>query len=492
MEKNLSHALEDTGDFYIHYNKIHIGNRSGGRTNLTKTFVEQKQMIAAQVKSEYSRYFNANISNNTIQALAAALDVTQDQFLTILNNNLTKKLQQELSIDKLNKLYTIVKDGNISGFLQKAIDKNSVENLSNAFKVIAEALNLLDKDQGGLGAVLLQSTNSAKSFKQVGNNLSRLLESYKVNNNYRLIRRQSLQSAVKQLQNLSIALQTGKFTSSGKDLTAAGLSTLLLNGLISTQIAEGLAFSSSGKAGNLLYKSILQSVGTKNVTVNSDQKNQFRITGKTDIKATGVNVSLQGYDNGDIGGGILMDIGFSSKFYTGQGFNSNLKEPKGIYGSGSGGTLGEALCAIWDSSIDRYLVYNFFTHEMYQSEFNDLIASRQIMRLFATAGSESDFSQFMLINGRVVSVWSIIQYALSSNLFSSASQGGENQGIVLHIPDRPKVFSANTFEKADSSKTKTMASWTRSRKINSQINSARIYAELHLKNLISAVGNIYT
>jgi len=43
-----------------------------------------------------------------------------------------------------------------------------------------------------LGALLLNSTNNAFSFSDVGVNLSKELEKYKVNNNYRLIRRQSL------------------------------------------------------------------------------------------------------------------------------------------------------------------------------------------------------------------------------------------------------------------------------------------------------------
>jgi len=68
---------------------------------------------------------------------------------------------------------------------------------------------------------------------------------------------------------LAYVLQTGSFKT-GNNLTAKGLSTLLLNGLISTQIAEGLAFSASGKAGSLLYKSILEAVGTQNVEVKSD------------------------------------------------------------------------------------------------------------------------------------------------------------------------------------------------------------------------------
>lgn len=495
MANDLATALEDAGDFYIHYNKINIGDRNNGNKNLTKSFIEQKKIIATQVKKQYSKYFLTNISNNTIQQFGEILDLTNEDFLTKLNNDLTKKLQKQLSIDKLSKLYSIVKNGNISNFLKEAINKDSVNDLSEAFKVIQQALNLLDKDNGGLGAVLLQSTKSATSLKQVGKNLSTLLNNYetKISKDYRLIRRQSLESAVQQLRNLSSALQQGAFISSGNQLSAEGLSTLLLNGLISTQIAEGLAFITSGKAENLLYKAIIQAVGTKAVSVKANQDKQMKITGKTDIKAKGVNISLNGFDSGATGGGITMDIGISSKFYTGQSFNTDLTKPVGVYGSGSGGTLKEALCAIWDNPSDRYLVYNFFTHEMYQSEFNDLIATRQILRLFATAGSESDFVQFMLVNGRIVSIWSIVQYAISSNLSLSSSQGGgKSQGIVLSIPDRPKIFAANTYDLLDQpNETKTIASWNRSHRINSQINKARIYAELHLKNLISSIGNVW-
>jgi len=62
--------------------------------------------------------------------------------------------------------------------------------------------------------------------------------------------------------------------------------------------------------------------------------------GKVDVKASKVNLSMQGYDGGESKGDILIDIGISSKFYAGQSFNSNLKDFKGVYSSGSGGTLG--------------------------------------------------------------------------------------------------------------------------------------------------------
>lgn len=488
---DLAHAFEDASDFYIHYNKINIGSRSN-RSNLTQTFAQQKKLVVAQVKSDYMKYFNANLSNSSIQIMAAAMDLSQEEFLTVLNNDLTNKLQHELSIDKLEKLHTIVKNGDINKFLQDAVKNENVQALSEALKVIAQALNLLDKDKGGLGAILLQATNSAKSFPQVGINLSKLLESYKISNNYRLIRRQSLEAAVRQLQNLATVLREGSFKTSKSKLSAKGLSTLLLNGIISTQIAQGLAFSASGKAGYLLHKAIIQAVGTSQVKVSSDYETAITITGKTDVKASNVNLSLQGYDSGSSGGGILIDLGISSKFYTGQNFNSNLTKPKGTYGSGSGGTLGEAIHAIWGDTIDRYLAYNFFTHEMYKSEFNDLIATRQILRLFATAGSESDFAQFMLVNGRIVSVWDIVRYAISSDLSLSRSQGGD-QGIILTIPNRSNIYAANQYNKIDQPKeNNTIASWNRSRKVNAVINNARIYAELHLNKLIAAIGNIYS
>lgn len=495
---DLTKVFEDAGNFYIHYNKINIGSRSN-TNNLTRTFAEQKKIIASQVKSDYIKNFDANLSNSSIELMSAAVGLTQEEFLTVLNDDLEKKLQNELAIDKLEKLHSIINDKEIDfgKTLNSAVDKKSVEELSKIFEAIASALTLLEKDSGGLGAILLAATKQTdgsfvNSFKAVGDRLSELLDNYKIKNNYKIIKKQSLISAKTQLQNLAYVLKWGKFKSTGSDLTAKGLSRLLLNCLISTSIAEGLSFASLAKSKHLLYKAIIQTVGTAQVLIESDDQEDYKITGKTDIKASGVNLSLQGYDFGQNGGEIKIDIGISSKFYKNQSFNSDLKKPKGVYGSGSGGTLGDALRAIWDNPIDRYLVYNFFTHEMYQPQFNDLIATRQILRLFSTAGSEDDFAQFMLVNGRVVNIWDIVKYAISSDLSISSSLEGESAGIVLSIPNRPKIFAANQYDKIDQPKeTKTIASWNRSRKVNSEINSARIKAELHLSKLIAAVGNKY-
>jgi hypothetical protein len=57
-----------------------------------------------------------------------------------------------------------------------------------------------------------------------------------------------------------------------------------------------------------------------------------------------------------------MDIGISSKFYTGQKFNSSPSSLGGIYGSGSGGSLAQAIRTSWGYANDIYLVYNKITH----------------------------------------------------------------------------------------------------------------------------------
>lgn len=486
MSADLKTALKNGNDYYIHLNKINIGNRGG---NATINFIEQKQQIILKTTAQYKEYFNANLNGQSIEALSAALDLDQNTFLNILNNKIGEKLQKDINVAALSKLYQGVKNGNISSFLKQAVNNSSVQALSSALKIVAEALKLLEEQNtGSLGAILLHSleNNKANSFADLGNKLRALLNQYEINNNYRLIKRQSLESAKKQLNNLAQALISGKFVSTKNDLTAQGLSTLLLNGIISTSIAQGLAFAMSGKAGSILYKSILQSVGTKAV-VTSDSGKDIKITGKTDVKAKHVNISLGTTDNGN-GGNINLNIGISSKFYTGQGFK-DLNNRNISINSGSGGTLKQALNSIFSDDISRYLVYNYITHGEYTTQINDLIIKRQILRLFATVGSKEDFSQFMLINGHIISIWEIMQYVLNNDLGLSKSMNGSNfQGIVISIPDRKNFMEANKYDQLDSpGETPIVAAWNRSHKVNSAIESARIYAEIHFKNLAAAI-----
>lgn len=506
--EDLKTAIQNNNIFYIHLNDMNIGNRVGSQ-NITINWDQHRNRVINQTKSNYITLFNQSLKTDdmTLKALSEFMGLNQQQLITKINKDLGKKLQEEINLDSLANLHKIVKQGDVSKHIKNSITENgdNVEELKQALKVVAQCLKLLQERRrgGALGAILLDTINgqrknkdgtitnfSVSNFKELGKELATALESYKVKNDYRKIQEDALKDAKSLLYNLSYVLQERKFKSSGRDISVKGLSRLILNNIVSTAIAQGLGFVVRTKSQNLLYKATISSTGTAQVQSDSELSDK-KITGKTDVKIQNVNYKLDLLDYGETSGSLMMDIGLSLKFYTGQKFNdlSNKGENQIIstqsINSGSGGTLGEAITAIFNQPIYKYLVYNYYAHNSenpYEiSQMNDLILKRQVLRLFASAGKK-DFSQFMLVNGEIISVWDIVQYALDSDLYLSQSQdGSKQQGLVLSIPDRPKIVQANTQVFTENNQ--IMNAWQRSTKVNKVINSATIKAELHLKNL---------
>lgn len=503
--EDLKTAIQDANIFYIHLNHYNIGNRAQGSVLDLQT---QREIVKIKAINQYKTYFEENLTmtdGSTLEAFANTMNLKQQQLISILDKEMGKKLQKELNIQKLSELHQLVKKGNVSKLINESIvDGNeNVQALKQALVVISECLKLLEGGSGSLGAVLLNTLKSKPtSFAQLGSILENKLNEYSVSNNYKVIKRDSLKAAQNMLYNLSYVLMEKRFKT-GSDISAKGLSRLILNNLVSTSIAEGLGFTMATKAEDLLYKAHIESVGTNQVQVQvDDQISDKKVTGKKDIKIQGVTYSLEMLDQGQFSGGIKIDIGISSKFYTGQSF-INLTEKDGnqsilsksSISSGSGGTLGQAINAIFDSPVNKYLIYNYYAHgntSPYKEQLrkmNDLILKRQILRLFSSAGGANDFNQFMLINGQIISIWDILQYALNSDLFlSSSEQGSEEQGLTLSIPDRPKIIQSNKRIN-DQKQSQLENAWLRSKKVNSAINTAKIKAKLHLKNLAKYYNN---
>ena len=105
----------------------------------------------------------------------------------------------------------------------------------------------------------------------------------------------------------------------------------------------------------------------------------------------------------------------------------------------------------------KYLSYNILSRN--QSDFpqallslQDALLTRNIVYLAAGRGKR-DFSQLLLINGEVMSMWDIIKYVLNHNVGKSASEvvgtkkrrktidkTSEEQGVYLSIPARKSVI----------------------------------------------------
>lgn len=473
--------MDEASNYYIHLHKRNIGTRAPGEVI---DFQKQKELVANQLKSNYVSLLKDNFNSQIPEGLGEALDTKEEEFITTLNNQLKNKLQKDLATDKLYQLH------NYAGDLQKAINssfnKDKLKDFSDALDVIAKCVSLMDGGDA-LGAILLNAKKHSKNSKALGKALNKELKTFEVNNNLSTFSKESLISAKAQLDNLAFALNTGHFKSGGS-LSADGLTTLLLNGLVSTQIAEGLGFMIANETKEVLSNAIVESVGSKAILSGDIFFNKGKkMYGKADILLKNVQMSLEGS-----GQEINLNLGVSSKFYKSQGFRTSkggkVKSNKqGTFHSGSGWTLGAALHTIFSGDKERYLAYNYMVHNLYTGEMNDVIATRQLLRLFSSIGVSEDFAMFMLVNGELVSIWDMVQYAVSNSLSLSQSRAkGSDQAIVLTIPDRLKIMENTKIEEKGLSPIDSV--WKRSRLKNAQINKARIYAELRADKLAMAMS----
>ena len=76
----------------------------------------------------------------------------------------------------------------------------------------------------------------------------------------------------------------------------------------------------------------------------------------------------------------------------------------------------------------RYLAINTIGHghsewSIAQQALNEVLLTRQIVRLFSSRGGSSDFAQFMFVNGRIVPIYEIIMSTLE-DISLSSSLGG--------------------------------------------------------------------
>lgn len=475
----------NNGDYYIHLQKIKIGtllNDEKAQINWQK----QRILAAIMVESQHKQLLNASLNSTTIEALANILQISEQQVIEKIYKELDTRLKDSINLVKMQQLHTVVNKIDISDELKNAIDPQNVQSLSNVLKIIQQALKLLEQGPDSLGAILNQVIKERyTSFNAMGIRLMSLLENYKVKNNYTVIKQQSLNKALGYLRNFAYALIVGEFKSTGNVISAEGMSRLLLNNLTSTAIAEGLGFLNSAKALGVVHNKFITTVGTQQV---KDQVNNTRVTGKTDVQLGGVSISSLVTDFGDSGANITIDIGISSKFYTGQQFKdlTSGSVPNVTISSGSGGSLKTALDTIFQTDWERYLAYNYMAHQQYQLEINDLIIKRQILRLFASAGRE-DFVQFMFINGEIVSIWEIILNAFKfENSLSQSIVKKQNttQPFALHIEGRSKISSNNKEEPVSGKDDNNiLAAWRRSKKVNNAISEATIQIEMHLANL---------
>ena len=78
----------------------------------------------------------------------------------------------------------------------------------------------------------------------------------------------------------------------------------------------------------------------------------------------------------------------------------------------------------------------------------DLILTRQLVKLFSSRGGEDDFSQWMLVNGQVISIWQLI---MSTEKFVGLSHSqihqtnNQTQLVSLSLPNTVNIANHKTI-----------------------------------------------
>lgn len=536
----LFEEIQYQNDYYIHYNNIHNAQKRvkrgqatpgqqllwgkntqvSGRPRINQFDIWSQyhdkayfQLLGQFAKDDYiSRFkelFNEKNGIGALEGLSAVMEISEEEFVKNLTTKITNGLNSNFKENLLLGLHEVVNgknsdDGTLKSAIKEFVSHKNIKNLNNILQILKNAVELIeDKDvEGGLGAILANVAFTSKGkmvstggVVGIGKKLNNQLSAYIERNNNATGDQKILLKAAQYLKNFAYVLQKGKFKTTKKDLSEAGLTTQLSNGFISTTLAESfggkIAESSLAALAKVVETSGAHITDTGHM-ITEDTKKIY----KTDFRIDDVEVKSEAIFGKNLGN-FIIDLGFSSKFYVNQSFSDLKKKITGVYSSGRGPSLAQAIQDIFPNATRQtlYFAYNYIAHDdlqdqNHQQQFNNRILKREITRLFATAG-KGDLTNFLLINGKIYSMYSIIQYVTNEkyNFYLSRSQQrtvkNDQQGVYLHIEGRSTLRKNNV---KDEYPNPMIAAWHRSHKLNETMRRSTISAEVHLGKLAAKLA----
>lgn len=479
--------------YYIHRHKENIGkadNRNKHTNDLINNYKNQKEQAFNTSKTIFKTLLSNSINNGAKELLNTAFE--DDNIMTDLNQQLQKALQESLSVDVIQRGLLIQQNSNINyNKLLNEKGKEKIKEFDKLLQVIANACKLLQSKEGSdLAAALLSLQGSAANTqtKTLGIKIQNALKQFSKTNEGMTIDQQRVQQVITYINSLGNLLIASSDSSNEKKITsksfAAAMRTMFGSGFqeVFTSMVRNSVKTS-------IDSSLIKLTGTNTegnkITVYDEAghiiKQVGRPTqGKTDILLPNVKIQISGHNN-QYEGEIDIDIGISNKAYVSNFGGNNIKNNTSqIYSLGSGGSLRYAIEDLYKVPFDRYLAYNVFAHQDESDLQNvlekiyDLILTRELIRI-ASSRSHKEFSQFIVANGKVVSIWELIMS--TKNFVGKTSSQNENQPIALSIPYE------NRKDIINSAKEENMM--LRIQHTNNAIHNTPIQGKLHLNKLIT-------
>lgn len=504
MAINTAHSytgpyIYQNNDFYIHQHAECVGRATDKAAVsdglLAKKFSAQKGAAISAAKNYYQTLFldNLNLSEEDLLLLRGAFEEDLEQVIKTIDNQVKTQMNKVMDRSSLEKLMAIQINSAIAAReLLNPKSKQSLQAFNNIVNSLADASELINSPLGSDLAILLRHSTYKKNMgiAQMGQKLYDAVDKFSKTKKVLEVNDKRINQVIKSLKTMSSTLIKNKTTAKKKSLTEDNIVDVI-DSVFNPGFAEAIASQVKETAKFSLEDALIDLTGTKSyhgqLTDSQGKivgKDRQKSAGKVDFKLENVKIDLTYGEEASNNSIINMNIGISNKFYRSLGFSSGQEKiPNITFGSGSGGTLKEAINAIFDGERDRYLVYNVLAHQNSldgaAAALNDLILTRQINRLFATRGGNKDFAQYIFVNGEVVSVWQLIEYAANNFVGTSSSQSlkKDAQALSLSIPGRPDIINAGQIRDAKE----------RCKQVNSFINSSTIAAHIHVNKLIQAI-----
>ena len=494
---------------YIHLQREHVGRMYGGKSYSKDAAIvlKKNRNVKNIVLNDYKKLFASTLDDKTRNIFNQLTELEQQQFIEAANEALKDSLEK-VSMDKLATLYDLKKNFISPGEMLK-MSQQDFYHWDKILDPIVEAIKLIETEAGGeicLASLLQPGYKHITSGKRhFSRHIQQALDQYLRSNNYGILsdeRKAEMLNIVRVLQNLVQNITTAGKNKNMKTMTEDGWREVF-NNLFSADFAETLearalqhAFAASG---DVVFEAVgrqqAQGQGQTVFIEGEYQTKNRNITQKTDIR--GRNIQLDFKENTTIGtaSDFTINLGISMKFYESMAFKPLGKTGSKTFSSGSGGSLATALVDTYGTGAKKiYFARNVLAHgntpenEAALGSLHDALLTREILRLFASAGS-GDFSHFILVNGEFISMWDLLKYVIDKHTdfkLSSSGKGISKQGVSISIDGRKEIIAANTKEQETGNDTVVELAKQRSALVNQKIDKAKIMANIHIEKLARA------
>ena len=531
-------------NYYIHHDINNIGRMHGGKplndTTLSQIFYRFKNTSAKALKNQYKNYVLGSInglSPGMYKTLEEALDSenSSDKILTRLhtilqqsfeaqfnNENLLNAMNKQASINwslatnsQANELDKIFRTNNKDG--------NSLEGfkfLDEILQVLQQTCELLGTKQGTQLSIILanQRKSNYSTTRELGKNLNQALDNFIEKNREGSLTSQDIKEgiiAANLINNVAKTLAKNQTKSGKKEhkwLSVRGLQSLFQNNVfpgLSELFVNQVETAGIGE----IYKTIGASIQSAKISATDRSYIQAytpdgRIMENEYLKNIGVNEGKESKDfgkadsllnvslnaekiSGKAQGKINISVGISTKAYVSNTIGGSLDQNYESYSLGKGLNLGQAIALIPNfSTYYRYLGYNVISREEKRLPkslvaLQDVLLTRGMAYLAAGRGPK-DSAQLLFLNGNIMSMWDVIQYAMYNNIGKSSwfltkagTNNSNNNGIFMHIAKRPEII-----------KDALSPGWrTRIVKTNNDINTAVIQLEIIPKKILGYINS---